>query len=59
MTSRDRIRSAFLRFWHEYVVYNIDDIYDGAVTAQGQQSGRYYVLTLGSDGSIIDADIYC
>lgn len=56
--SKDTLREVFLRFWYEYAVFNTDDVYDGQVVAQGTCSGKYYVLTLAEDLSVIDADLY-
>lgn len=63
MTRSDKIRVVFLRDWHEYALFNTDDIdydyYDGtAVVAQGQQSGRHYILTLDASLSVIRSDLY-
>lgn len=58
-TSTATIREVFLRFWHEYAVFNIEDVDDGQVVAQGKCSGKYYLLTLDSDLSVLDADLYC
>lgn len=52
------IREVFLRFWHEYAVFNTEDIDDNQVIAQGQCSGKYYVLTLSDDLHVIKADLY-
>ena len=57
--TKDTIREVFLRFWHEYAVFNTDNIDDGQVVAQGTCSGKYYLLTLDDDGHVIDDDIYC
>ena len=59
MGNTDTIRSAFVPTWHEYVVFNVNDVDDNTVPAQGQQSGRYYILTLDDDMHVLDADIYC
>lgn len=58
-TMTNTIREVFLRFWHEYAVFNTEDVDDGRVVAQGECSGKYYVLTLDSDLSVLDADLYC
>jgi hypothetical protein len=58
MSRSDSIRSAFLTFWHEYAVYNLEDIDGREVVAQGTCSGRYYVLTLDDDGHVTDAEAY-
>ena len=58
-TTVDTIREVFLRFWHEYAVFNIEDVDEGQVVAQGECSGKYYVLTLADDLSVIDAELYC
>ena len=55
----DTLREVFLRFWYEYAAFNTDDVDDGQVVAQGECSGKYYVLTLDSDLSVLDADLYC
>jgi len=52
------IRTVFLRFWNEYAVFNADDVDGNEVVAQGQQSGKYYILTLDDDGHAVDADLY-
>lgn len=52
------IRSVFIQMWHEYAVYNTRDVYGSEVVAQGQISGKYYVLTLDDDGRVIDAELY-
>ena len=62
-TRSDTIRVPFLRDYHEYALFNIDDVdpdYNGnaAVVAQGQQSGRYYILTLDESFSVIHAGLY-
>lgn len=60
MTSTtETIREVFLRFWHEYAVFNIEDVDGGQVVAQGECSGKYYVLTLDDDLTVLDADLYC
>lgn len=51
------LRCKFLEAWHEYAVYNIQDVDGNEVTAQGQQSGRYYVLTLDDDENVICSDL--
>ena len=56
-TNTDTLREVFLRFWHEYAVFNTEDIDGNEVIAQGQYSGKFYVLTLDDDGSVIDADL--
>lgn len=58
MEHTNTIRSAFLPLWHEYVVYNALDIDGNSVAAQGQQSGKYYILTLDDEGHVLNADIY-
>lgn len=58
-TTTETIREVFLRFWHEYAVFNTEDADDGQVVAQGECSGKYYVLTLTDDLSVLDADLYC
>lgn len=58
-TTTETIREVFLRFWHEYAVFNTEDVDDGQVVAQGECSGKYYVLTLTDDLSVLDADLYC
>lgn len=58
-TTTETIREVFLRFWHEYAVFNTEDVDDGQVVAQGECSGKYYVLTLTDDMSVLDADLYC
>ena len=58
-TTTETIREVFLRFWHEYAVFNVQDVDDGHVVAQGECSGKYYVLTLDDDLSVLDADLYC
>lgn len=55
----DTLREVFLRFWHEYAVFNTEDVDAGQVIAQGECSGKYYVLTLDSDLSVIDDYLYC
>ena len=57
-TTTETIREVFLRFWHEYAVFNTADVDDGQVVAQGTCSGKYYVLTLSDDLSVLDADLY-
>lgn len=57
--TNDTLREVFLRFWYEYAVFNTDDIDDVQVIAQGECSGKYYLLTLADDLSVIDADLYC
>lgn len=57
--TNDTLREVFLRFWYEYAVFNTDDIDDGQVIAQGECSGKYYLLTLDDDGNVIDDDLYC
>jgi len=57
-TEPDTIREVFLRFWYEYAVFDIRDVYGGQVVAQGTCSGKYYVLTLSDDLSVLDADLY-
>lgn len=58
-TTTYTLREVFLRFWYEYAVFNTDDVDDGQVVAQGECSGKYYVLTLDDDLHVIDADLYC
>ena len=58
-TTTETIREVFLRFWHEYAVFNTADVDGGQVVAQGECSGKYYVLTLSDDLSVLDADLYC
>ena len=57
MESPGAIRSSYLRDWRETVVYNTDDVDDGAVMAQGQTSGKYYTLTLDSAGNPAGAEL--
>lgn len=57
MSGSDNIREVFLRFWYEYAVFNIDDIDNHTVTAQGTCSGKYYILTLDDDLNVIDAEL--
>ena len=52
------IRSAYLKAWHEDVVFNIDNVDDGQVVAQGQRSGKYYLLDLDDYMNIADAQLY-
>ena len=54
----DKIRVVFLQFWYEYAVFNADDLDGAAVVAQGQQSGKYYILTLDDTGHVINAELY-
>lgn len=56
-STTDTIREVFLRFWHEYAVFNMDDIDGNEVVAQGECSGKYYILTLDENGSVIDDDL--
>jgi len=58
ITHTDTIREVFLRFWYEYAVFNIEDVDNGIVTAQGTCSGKYYILTLDEDLNVLDADLY-
>lgn len=58
MNSTDNIRQVFLRFWHEYAVFNINDVDAGEVVAQGQCSGKYYILELDDNMSVLDASLY-
>ena len=58
-TTQTTIREVFLRFWHEYATFDPGDVDDNQVVAQGECSGKYYVLTLADDLSVIDADLYC
>lgn len=57
-TTRDAIREVFLRFWHEYAVFNEEDVDGNEVVAQGECSGKYYILTLTDDLAVLDADLY-
>ena len=62
-TRSDTIRVPFLLDYHEYALFNTNDVdpdYNGsiAVVAQGQQSGRYYILTLDESFSVIHAGPY-
>ena len=57
-TETDTIREVFLRFWHEYAVFDIRNIDEGQVVASGTCSGKCYLLTLSDDLEVIDADIY-
>lgn len=52
------IRSAYLDAWHETVVFNREDVDDGQVMAQGQTSGKYYILTIDNLLDIVDAELY-
>ena len=58
-TTTETTREVFLRFWHEYAVFNTADVDAGQVVAQGECSGKYYVLTLDNDLAVLDADLYC
>lgn len=58
MKSADTIRQVFLRLWHEYAVFNTEDVDGNEVIAQGQCSGRFYVLTLDDNLAVIREDIY-
>jgi len=51
-------RSAYLEAWNEEVLFNIDDVDDGQVIAQGQRSGKYYLLDLDDFMNIADAQLY-
>lgn len=51
------IRCAYLDNWHEEVVFNLNDICDGQVTAQGQKSGAHYILDLDDFGYVAHAEI--
>ena len=57
-TTAETIREVFLRFWHEYATFNTEDIDGDQVIAQGECSGKYYILTLDRDGSVIDYDLF-
>lgn len=57
-TKTNTVREVFLRFWYEYAVFDTEDIDGNEVVAQGECSGKYYVLTLDDDGSVLDADLY-
>ena len=57
-TTESTTREVFLRFWYEYAVFDIRDVDEGQVVAQGTCSGKYYLLTLSDDLEVIDADIY-
>lgn len=52
------IRSGYLENWHETVVFNHKDIDDGQVVAQGQRSGKYYLLDLDDFLHIAHAELY-
>lgn len=52
------IRSAYLEAWNEEVLFNIHDVDDGQVIAQGQRSGKYYLLDLDDFMNIADAQLY-
>lgn len=54
----DTIREVFLRFWNEYVVFNTEDVGNGDVVAQGECSGKYYILKLDDDLNVVDYDLY-
>lgn len=58
MEQTDTIREVFLRFWNEYAVFNTKDVSNNEVVAQGECSGRYYVLTLDDDLHVINDEIY-
>ena len=51
------LRSVFIEMWHEYAVFNTEDVDDGRVIAQGTRSGKFYVLDLGDTLHVIDAEI--
>lgn len=52
------IRSAYLEAWNEEVLFNINDVDDGQVIAQGQRSGKYYLLDLDDFMNVADAQLY-
>ena len=54
----DTIREVFLRFWHEYAVFNTENVDNGEVVAQGECSGKYYILKLDDDLNVVDYDLY-
>ena len=54
----DTIREVFLRFWNEYAVFNTEDVDNGEVVAQGECSGKYYILKLDDDMNVVDYDLY-
>lgn len=54
----EEIRSVFLREWHEYAVFNTRDVDNGSVIAQGQISGKFYIITLDDTYHVITADIH-
>lgn len=58
-TKESTIMEVFLRFWYEYAVFDTRDVDNGQVVAQGECSGKYYVLTLDEELSVLDADLYC
>ena len=57
-TDGDGIFSGYLEDWHETVVFNHEDIDDGKVVAQGQKSGKYYLLDLDDFLCIAYAQLY-
>ena len=54
----DTIREVFLRFWNEYAVFNTEDVDNGEVVAQGECSGKYYILKLDDELNVVDYDLY-
>ena len=56
-TNATVLRTAFLEDWYEHVVFNAKDIDGDKVIAQGQSSGKFYILTLDGD-TVVEAYLH-